>query len=290
MHRNIEAHTKDTGEVVHPDKIANFSMAHKGECYSNSNLVPASAEEPHSTILARELLLDKNEKYVGNDRAIFAGTINADNDTRGPAAFIREQNRIIGESADDLAEYFPDKGHVMKNSNNTFHKVRDENKSFKGAAVLTNLRIKSLNADIKKVVDDYEENGYGNPDTRKACLRQLLAIVPHHCGLHDQCTDEKWCKFLKVQKEHPEWEEDDIAKQAAVETNQSHCGKNMSLSDEGIYILNTKIGLRFNEKTIDKIAGGGCSNLSENFWNMNTKFSQGKCLCLDHTDKRAVIN
>ena len=76
-------------------------MAHQGECYSNSNLVPASAEEPHSTIVARELLLDKNGKYVGDDRAIFAGRINADNDTRGPAAFIREQNRIIGEPAEE---------------------------------------------------------------------------------------------------------------------------------------------------------------------------------------------
>ena len=66
--------------------------------------------------------------------------------------------------------------------------------------------------------------------------------------------------------------------------NQPHNGKNMSLSDEGSMMLTSKIRRRFNEKTIEKIARGGCGNISKNFWGMNIKFSEGKRLNYDHTD------
>jgi len=64
----------------------------------------------------------------------------------------------------------------------------------------------------------------------------------------------------------------------------------MSLSFEGIAKLTSKILSCFNAKTIDKIAGGGCSNLSENFWGVNTKFSEGKRLNFDHTDAYISCN
>ena len=64
----------------------------------------------------------------------------------------------------------------------------------------------------------------------------------------------------------------------------------MSLSNEGIAKLTNKIVSRFNNKTIDKIAGGGCSNLSENFWGAATKFSEGKHLNFDHTDAYISCN
>ena len=41
---------------------------------------------------------------------------------------------------------------------------------------------------------------------------------------------------------------------------------------------------------IDKIAGGGCSNLSENFWGINTNFSEGKRQHFDHTDANVLCN
>jgi len=72
--------------------------------------------------------------------------------------------------------------------------------------------------------------------------------------------------------------------------SRPHGGKNMSLSEEGIIKLTSKILSRFNSKTIDKIAGGGCSNLSENFWGVCTKFSEGKRLNLDHTDAYIIFN
>ena len=64
----------------------------------------------------------------------------------------------------------------------------------------------------------------------------------------------------------------------------------MSLSSDGIAKLTSKILSRFNAKTIDKIAGGGCSNLSENFWGVTTKFSEGKRLNFDHKDAYITCN
>ena len=91
-------------------------------------------------------------------------------------------------------------------------------------------------------------------------------------------------KFLKIKNLHPTWTDPEIAEEAAATSSRPHGGKNMSLSNEGIAKLTSKIVSRFNNKTIDKIAGGGCSNLSENFWGIGTKFSEGKRLNFDHTD------
>ena len=69
-----------------------------------------------------------------------------------------------------------------------------------------------------------------------------------------------------------------------------HGSKNTSLSSAGMAKLTSKILSRFNSKTIDKITGGGCSNLSENFWGVNTKFSEGKRLNFDHIDAYVSCN
>ena len=64
----------------------------------------------------------------------------------------------------------------------------------------------------------------------------------------------------------------------------------MSLSDAGIAKLTSKILYCVNSKNIDKMAGGGCSNLLENFWGVCTKFSKRKHLNLDHTDACILCN
>jgi hypothetical protein len=72
-------------------------MKHKGTCYRNSNLSPASAEEPQAAIAARDLILDKDGQYLGNNIAVFALNCNSDNNTRAAEAIVaREQNAIIG--------------------------------------------------------------------------------------------------------------------------------------------------------------------------------------------------
>ena len=73
-------------------------------------------------------------------------------------------------------------------------------------------------------------------------------------------------------------------------SSHPHGRKNMSLSDKCITKLTIKILSRFNSKTINKIEGGGCSNLSENFWGICPKFSKSKRLNFDHTDAHISCN
>ena len=135
-------------------------------------------------MMAIDLLLDKKGNYVGDNRAIFAKVVTSDNNTRAPFRFIREQNQLIGTSVDNLAEHLPDIGHVMKCENNALFKIRQDDKSYSGVNLLSNLRIKSLVSDIKEVVDHYETTGLGDDVARSVCLQQLEAIVPHQCGDH----------------------------------------------------------------------------------------------------------
>ena len=85
-------------------------MEHKGKCYRNSNLSPASAEEHQAAAAARDLLLDKDGIYLGDDLAIFCLDCNSDNDTRAAKAIIKVQNDVIGTAADDLGDHLPDLG------------------------------------------------------------------------------------------------------------------------------------------------------------------------------------
>ena len=75
----------------------------------------------------------------------------------------------------------------MKCQNNAMFKIRQEDKSYSGISLLSNLRIKSLVSDIKEVVDDYEKNGFGDDSARAACIAQLETIVTHQCGDHSNC-------------------------------------------------------------------------------------------------------
>ena len=117
-------------------------------------------------MMARELLVNAKGEYVGDDTTIFAKVVTSDKNTWAPFSFIRQQNEIIGASADNAAEHLPDKGHVMKCENNALFKIRQEDKSYSGMNILSNLRIKSLVSDIKEVVDDYESHDMGDDDAR----------------------------------------------------------------------------------------------------------------------------
>ena len=275
-------------------QIVNFSMQHGGHCYRNSNLNPASAEEPHAVRAARALLLDADGNYVGDDLAIFGDFIHADNDTRAPKAFIAEQNRIMGEAVDNLADHSPDKGHVLKCSNNGIHNLVKKDKSFGGKHGLTNLRISSLVSDQASILDslkrNYEIHGHGHAQSKKEALEQLEALTYHHCGIHDKCHHEQWCTFTYLKNRHPDWSNETIAEQAAIDSQRPHEGQNMDLSEDGMEKLADFIMQRYKGDAIDKYARGGCSNLSENFWNINTKFSEGKRLNQDHSDLWIIFN
>jgi len=89
--------------------------------------------------MARDFLVDGKDNYAGDDCAIFAKIVTSDNDTQAPYNFIREQNLLIGTSADNLAEHLPDKGHVMKCENNALFKICQDDKSYSGVNLLSNL-------------------------------------------------------------------------------------------------------------------------------------------------------
>ena len=166
-------------------------MKNKGVYNKNSNVALAVAEEYQDAIAAKELLVNADGKYLGDDQVVFCRTIQAGNDTRAPSAFIQDQNVIIGSAADRLAEHTPDRGHVIKCCDNQLHKTKKEDPLLRGVHALTNLRIKALNSDISDVIKDYEEHGTGDEAARRTCLEQLEAIVPHHCAIHDNCKHEK---------------------------------------------------------------------------------------------------
>jgi hypothetical protein len=125
----LNRHIKEQGGIIAVEDIVQFSMEHKGKCYRNSKLNPASAEENMATIAGRDLLMDQNGTYLGDDLAIFCLECHSDNDTRASQAIIQAQNEFIGLSADDLSDHLPDVGHVIKNLSNLLFKLRDVDKS-----------------------------------------------------------------------------------------------------------------------------------------------------------------
>ena len=71
INRRIRRYVNKNGDAITAEQIANFSMRHARVCYRNSSLNPASAEETQAIMAAKDLLVDKNSNYVGDDRAIF---------------------------------------------------------------------------------------------------------------------------------------------------------------------------------------------------------------------------
>ncbi|KAL7528573.1 hypothetical protein ACHAXR_002515 [Thalassiosira sp. AJA248-18] len=173
----------------------------------------------------------------------------------------------------------------MKCQNNSLFDLRGKDKTLSGVAGLSNTNIKCCTSDINAVVTEYKEH-LGDDTAKNECLEQLDAVVTHACGDHSNCKHEKWCLFLRVKREHPDWADDEITIQATKESPRPLAKRNLSLADSGVALIQRIIRKRFNENTIDIIASasGGCSNLSESFWNIVTKWSEGKRLCQDHTD------
>ena len=103
------------------------------------------------------------------------------------------------------------------------------------------------------------------------------------------CKDDRWCTYIKVKRERPDWDASAIAV-AAAQSSKRPLEKPMSLTTDGISIITTEIKKRFNNKTIYKVAKAGCSNLAENFWSVVTKFSHHKGINQDHSDHFEVSN
>ena len=274
----------------------NISPKHDGHCYKNSNLQPAVAEEYQASKMGKLLLSagDDSDIYLADKISIFGMDISTDGDTRGVNNFIRIQNQIIGEKADNMADNSPDVGHTIKCSNNALFDLKKNDKTLSGVDLLNSSRIKSINSDTRHILEHYMEEIKDKEESekvepRKKALKRFDTMILHHCGDHSQCDCEGWCSYRKVKNEHPEWNDEQVEAMAGKISTRPFAGKYMSLSPRGIASVQAKIRERFNEKTIDKIAKGGCTNLSESFWNMLIKFSEGKRLNLDLTDLWEVM-
>jgi hypothetical protein len=71
----------------------------------------------------RDLLVDQNGDYLGDDEAIFADKICGNGDTQGINKFIEVQLKIIGDTIKDIAKYFPDVGHLVKGMSNECYNI-----------------------------------------------------------------------------------------------------------------------------------------------------------------------
>jgi len=282
LNKRIKAHEKGTGKVVTIDQYSQFSSDHKGHCFRNSNINPASAEYHLAADAARDLLLDEAGEYRGDELAIFCRRISADNDTRAPKNAIQEQVNIIGKAAEDKGEHNPDQGHTVKNANNKFYKTRDQNPSMGGARCVSNVRIKSFHTDLRKAIVECTNEG-NNAAAQAKCLKQMYATIPHHSGDHSQCFQEKCCTYLKVKNANPAWTEEEVETEAAMRSLR-HRGEYMSIGMKARKILEDVVKSMFNEKSIGRIAAGGCSNASEALFGTIVMFSEGKRLNLDQTD------
>ncbi len=120
------------------------------------------------------MLLDEGGHYLGDELAVFGLDVSADSNTRTPSAFICEQNRIIGVPADGLAHHSPDKGHVIKCNSNALFKLAKEDPSLREVHALSAKRIAMLNSDISETLNDYAENGVGDPVAWQGCIDHLL--------------------------------------------------------------------------------------------------------------------
>lgn len=220
----------------------------------------------------KELLLDKSGQPREN--GVFLSEVVTDNDTKAANKIIETQNNIMGPVVDGKAEWYPDKSHLLKCTSNSIFEARAKDKSLNSRFCCSNQRIKSICTDISKVVKAYKPH-VGDNDKRLECLRQLSAIICHHCGDHSSCTqDNGFCSFKTLEQQHPDWTYDEVHNEWL--KSNKRFNRCMDLSEEGIKKLQAIIAKRYNAESIDRIAESKSSNACEGFWSMLVKLSEGK--------------
>ncbi|EJK58916.1 hypothetical protein THAOC_20921 [Thalassiosira oceanica] len=292
-------------------------LLHEGRCYRNTALSPAQAEESALEELAETLLIDpQTNKFRSNEEAILALQVVTDGDTKGSKRFINKQVSLVPCFA-GKAEQIPDIGHFIKAINNGFYKLKETCPELGGAKLLDAARIKVICSDVNKNIRqyggkvaeldkelaDYQER---KENLRNAALNDIDAIGPHHCGDHSSCGDQ--CKYKEIEnsyiskyKESPpagkeglnaENKEDraEIVKLYEADIKSDYAkvarfrGATMSMSKAGQAKVNKVISQRLDKSNIDRVSETLSSNDCEGYFNMLTKFSQGKRINLDQTD------
>lgn len=272
-----------TKAMAEGKEVTADTLSHEGECYRNSPFGPAIAEENSAPVLARSLLLDNNGDYLGDEYAVFADKIVGDGDTRAVTKFIDEQYKIMGDVVKDTTKCFPDIGHAIKCISTDRYNVAKKDTSLKGKNLLEPKRIRAICGDIisvlkllrQKLQDLLNPSAEVLDSMMDECLDRLANIVPHHCGLHENCVADM-CGFVKLKEDNPEWSDDKLDEESdKIARFNREC---MSLSDEGREKVSGVISKKITKKNVGRLAEMKNINNSENFWNCTTVHSEGKRL------------
>jgi hypothetical protein len=292
--------------------ISEAEITHPGVCYRNTTHTPATAEEAASESAGIDLLQNADGSYRDDSEAIFCDEIVSDGDTKGRNKIINGQVDIIGAAAEGKAEGFPSIEHLMKCISNGFYTLADKNSTLKGAGLLQPARIKSITSDVNTVIRSSslclqslnrqetkktiskDEAKVKRDAAHKQCLKDVHAIIPHHCGDHTQCSSLH-CRYqqakraLQMRKKmfDVNFEKDDLTRHY---TNVARFkGKILGVTSlEPRAKLEKVISSRINERNIEKVCRVLTSNYSENFFQNLTKYSQGKRINLGQTDSWEV--
>lgn len=247
-------------------------MGHEGHCFRNAKYSAKAGEEKEAPKVGRDLLLDKDGKPRMN--GIFMQDITGDMDTRGPNKTIAAQQQIIGPAVLNLARHLPDEGHLSKGLGNELWGITKEDSSFKSVHCLSAIRIKSIQSDVKGVVRSYTPH-VGDPLERQKCLKQLRAVVRHHCGDHSLCTHENgFCSFKTLEHNNQECTPEELKEKFKKKHNRFRTC--MDLNENGILRVEKAILHRYSEESIDRIAQCSSDNCCEGFWSVLVKLSEGK--------------
>lgn len=189
-----------------------ISTNHCSTCYKTSCHGPATAEENLAEILACNLLLDKSGDYAGDDLAVFVDTVVGDGNMRAVERFIAEQEWVIGEIVNGIAECFPDIGHAIKCISDKWYRLAEKDKSLKGMNLLESTRIQAMCSNIVKAFEWLHDmlkeiaeplNAVKSQFLRE-CLVHVNNIVLHHCAIHENCKPNI-CGIVELKEQHPDW-------------------------------------------------------------------------------------
>ena len=308
-------------KVIHggkrADEITEEDLTHPGKpCHRNTKHGPAVAEEYAMEKMARYLLIDpKTGKLCPDNEAILCREVVTDGDTKGSTRLINVQAEIVPEFA-GVAEYFPDIGHFVKCISGAFHKLAGSCAELRGVSLLESARIKTMVADISRILRQYglQYKSIGSTleaktkldECRERTIKKIASIIPHHCGDHATCCYED-CKMIQLRRhfiaryrtEFQDKDEDEVSNKEILRLHKQDIareyarvsrfkGKVMSMGKVGQQRVYKEITTRLNASNIDRVALVLSSNDCENFFGMLAKYSHGKRIYFGQTDSWKV--
>jgi len=129
---------------------------------------------------------------------------------------------------------------------------------------------------LRKKMEDLDDSSDDVVDSLlEDCVGRLANVVPHHCGLHEECVSDM-CGFVKLKEEHPDWSDEmlDVEYDKTARFN----GKYMSLSNKSREKVSGVITKKMNKNNIERLAAMKTSNSAENFFMGASVHSEGKRL------------